>query len=139
MTNNVTTLRALIINNCNVNSDAMEKILRGLHVNLTNANYKYPTLKVALCFLRILLLSGADLYEHMIHGYTKQLHLYAIGQNDPRCKIIEWLNNWFKKPHSLRFFCRKTLRNTYRKKLSIIMRKIEYPKRLKDYILTVTL
>ena len=47
-----------------------------------------------------------------------------------------WVMNWFQKPPSLKFHCRKVLREQYGKKLGPCLDQLQYPWFLKDYLRT---
>ena len=50
-----------------------------------------------------------------------------------------WLINWLRQPHSLKYFCRVTVRREYGKRLLAFIKTINYPTYLKDYITTKVL
>ena len=64
---------------------------------------------------------------------------YDINKNEHVFEEVNWIHNWFREPPSLRFCCRKAIRNKFGKQLTRYLRDLEYPKALKDYIRTITL
>ena len=134
---NINLLRALIINNCNLDKDTMKTVCKGLFRPLRFAtelavfNLKLATYR----FIRILLQSGADFYPDTLR-YIQGGIEFEMYDEEHGFEDVDWIHNWFHEPPSLRFFCRKAIRNTYGKQLTRMLHDLEYPKALTDYIRT---
>ena len=126
---NINVLRTLIINNCSLNEDTLKRTVRDLFELVIPNIYT---------FLRILLLSGAD-FDPVTLREIQRLIEYELEVKGLTNKDMKWIQAWFHEPHSLRFFCRKAIRNKFGKQLSRFLRDLEYPKMLKDYIRTIVL
>ena len=141
---NLSAFRALIINNIHLNVDNVARLFKALHMQLISEgvfmSYIEPMPEFTLDCLRIMLLSGSHIRRRLIVYYLETLKQYILDKNiHVNNKAIDWLETWYEEPHSLRFFCRKTLRLAYGSQLKRFIRNIDYPKQLKDYIQMKTL
>ena len=132
---NINIFRALIINNCSLDKDTLEpvgEILLDKILQVYDFNPRTYT------FLKIVLLSGADFHPYTlreIQFYLEyRLEKYGFENDD-----MKWIQAWFHEPLSLCFFCRKAIRNKFGKQLTRVLRDLEYPQSLKDYIRTIVL
>ena len=110
----------------------MQQIIERLHSKISSGNFDWPMPNVILGFLRILLQCGADANQQATNEYIQRLksqeQTFEKYDKNAFRKNIEWLKNWFIEPASLRFFCRKTFRKTFRKQLSTFVKNLNYPK-----------
>ena len=136
---NIIAIRALISSDCDINKRLVKtystprsfmsrrkKPPRALDIAL-----KIPNYHIAL----ILLICGAkrtSLARKILQG------LQPFQNVDDSTDLIE-LKRWLEEPRSLKFFCRKKVRRTYKENVTVILDNIEYPKILKDYLRTKTL
>ena len=135
---NINLLRALIINNCNLDKNTMKAVCWDIFAPLRYAELSeiIKTQRTICRVFRILIESGADFHSNTVRYIQGIIKCDYKGHD---FEDVNWIQTWFREPPSLRFFCRKAIRKRFGKQLTRCLCDLEYPKALKDYIRTIIL